>query len=111
MAVIAPLYGCHHICLLASFSVDELIIGNLDTFPSFIAVHGVETSDDGCYVRTGPVANLLQVSNESFSASRVGVTAVHETVYEGLVSHSIFLGNLDQFEQMVERTMYSSVGA
>ena len=111
VAVIATLHSCHHIRLLTTDAIDELVIRHLDALPAFVTVHGIETTDDRSDMRTVGIAYLLQVSDESLTATRVGIAAIHEAVYESLVRYTVLLSYLDKFEQMVEGRMYASIGA
>ena len=111
VAVVATLHGGYHVGLFAALAVDELVVSDLDTLPAFVAVHGIETSDDGSDMRTGLVAHFLEVGDEALTATRVGVTAVHEAVDEGAVGYAVFLGDLHEFEEVIEGGVYASVGA
>ena len=50
----------------------------------------------------------LQFLHKSLSAARVGIAAVHKTVYERLVDPVLFR-NIAQLEQMIERTVHAAV--
>ena len=111
MAVVAALHSSHHVGLLTTDAVDELVVSYLDAFPAFVTVHGVETADDRRYVCTGAVTHALQVFDETLAAARIRIAAVHEAVHEGAIGHAVLFGYLHQFEEMVERTVDTAVGA
>ena len=50
-----------------------------------------------------------QLLDEALAALRVGVTAVHEAVDEGSVLQAIFIGDVAELEQVVERRVYAAV--
>ncbi len=51
---------------------------------------------------------LLQLGDEAFAAVRIGVATVHEAVYEGIFN-TVYLGDIGQFEQVVERRVHAAV--
>ena len=111
VTVVATLYSRYHVGLFAAFAVDELVVSDFDTLPTFVTIHGIETTDDRRDMCAGLVANALEVRNEALTATRVGVTAVHETVYEGLIGYAVLFGDLNEFEEVLQRTVYTAIGA
>ena len=47
--------------------------------------------------------------NETYTRTRVGITAVHKAVNEGLALQSVLLGDIAQVEQVIKRTVYTTV--
>ena len=103
--VVAALHAFHHVADLSSLALHELVVGNFHAVPAFVTVHGVEASDDGSDVGTVLVAHFLEVGHEALAALRVGVASVHEAVDIGAFGHAVFLGNLNQLEEVVERAV------
>ena len=52
-----------------------------------------------------------QFFDETFTALRVCITTVHETVDECPSVQSVFPGNITQFEQMIERRVNTTIGS
>ena len=111
MTVVATLYSSHHIGLFAPLAINQLIVSHLDALPTFVTVHGVETTYDGSYMGAVRIAHALQVLYKTLTAARVGVTTVHEAMHEGLISYAVFLRDLHQLEQVIQRRVYTAVGA
>ena len=61
-------------------------------------------------MRTVGVAYALKLFDESLSALRVSVAAVHEAVYESLVFQSVGLADFNEFEKVVERRVHAAIG-
>ena len=106
--VIRFLHSLHHVGSLLAFSFDEQIVGFLDAFPTLVAVHCIETADDGCDGTARLLAVCRQLFDETLTALRICVAAIHEAVDEGLLD-AIFLRDVAEFEQMVERRMHTTV--
>ena len=111
MAVVASLYGCYHIRLFSTFTVHQLVICHFDALPAFVAVHRIESTDDGSDMCARTVTYTLKGCDKTLTATRVGVTPVHETVNIRLVGYAVLLGYLHQFEEMIQRTVYTAVRA
>ena len=109
VGVIARLHAFNHIAHLASLAIYELVVSHFQTFPSLVAVHGIEAADDAGDMSGGLVAVLLQLCDEAFAALRVGVASIHEAMYEG-VAHSVFLGDIDEFEEVLQRRVHATIG-
>lgn len=99
--VVGLLHSLDHIRSNLAFTVYQQIVGNLHTLPTFVTVHGIETSHDGSNLAGRLLAMGSQLLNEAFTALRVGITTVHKTVDEGILD-TVFLGNIAEFEQMVK---------
>ena len=56
------------------------------------------------------VALFGELGDESLAALGVGVAAVHEAVYEGALGHAVFAGDVNEFEEVVERRVNAAVG-
>ena len=99
--VVAFLHGLYHVGRLLSLTLYEQVVGFLYSVPALVAVHGIEASDDACYMCSVLIAAFLYILDKSLAALRVGVASVHEAVYEHLVK-TIFLAYLDELEEVVE---------
>ena len=106
--VVAALYASHHVGYLTALAFNQLVVSHLHTVPTLVAVHGIEAAHDAGNVCTVGIANALQTFDKALTALRVGVAAVHEAVNVSVFSHAIFLGNFDEFEQVVERRVYTT---
>ena len=107
--VIALLHGSHHVAALLTLTLDEQVVSLLDTLPALVTVHGIETTHnagDGSVILGTYLADLL---DEALTALGVRVTTIHETVYECLVLQTIVLTHLDEFEEMVQRRVNTTV--
>ena len=51
-----------------------------------------------------------QLLDEALAALGVGITAVHEAVDEGALADAIFLGNVAELEEVIQRRVYAAVG-
>ena len=51
---------------------------------------------------------LYEVGDESLAALRVGVTTVHEAVNISLVGDAVFACDVNEFEEVVERRVYTA---
>ena len=92
---------------LFALALNEQVVGFLDAVPALVAVHGVETADDGGDVGVVLLAAVEDVLDEALTALWIGIAAVHEAVHEGVLQ-SVFLGNLDELEQMVKRGVHAT---
>ena len=108
--VVALLHGFHHVGGILAFALHEEVVSHLHTFPTLVAVHGVESSDDAGDVCALTLAVCLEVGDESLTALGVGVAAVHEAVNEGTVFHTVFLGNVHKAEDVVEARVHAAGG-
>ena len=95
IVVIRFLHCSLHVGSLFTYAVYELVISNLYAIPTLVTVHGIITAYDRGYNARALLAMLLQVVDKAFSALRVGVTTIHETV-QVHVLQSIFLGYVAQ---------------
>ena len=109
VAVVAALYALHHVGACASLALDELVVGHLDAVPALVAVHGVEAADDAGHGGAALLAVCHQAFDEALTALGVRVAAVHEAVNEGAAADAIFVGDVDEFEQVVQRGVYAAV--
>ena len=99
---IALLYClCHIGCLLTS-AVHDKVVTLLNTLPTLVAVHSIETANDRSYGSIILSTHLGDLLYESLSTLRVGITTVHKTVNKRLVFQTIVLAHLYQFEEMVK---------
>ena len=100
--IVRFLHGLYHVGSNLTLTVNQQIVSFLHTFPTFVAVHCIETS----YDRSDTSGRLCTVSSqlfdEAFSALRVCITSVHETVDESSVLQTVFLSNVAKFEQMIK---------
>ena len=79
------------------------------TLPAFVTIHGIEPAADTGYLATRLLHVRLKLVDEPYTRTRVGITAVHETMYKRLTLQSVLLGYVAQVEQVVERTVYTTV--
>ena len=107
--IIRFLHGLNHVGSLFALAFNQQVVGFFHAFPTFVAVHCIETTDDGCDLSGRLCTVGRQLFDKSFTALRVCVATVHEAVDESIVD-SIFLGDIAKFEQVVERTVYATVG-
>ena len=99
--VVAFLHSLNHISRLLALAFNEQVVSLLDTLPTLVAVHSVETTYDACDVCAVVRAALLYLLDESLARLRVGITAVHEAMYI-YVLQTVLLTNLDELEEVVE---------
>ena len=100
--VVAFLHSLYHICRLLAFALYQEVVSFLHTIPTLITVHSIETTNDACDMCAIVVAALLYILDKALTALRVGITTVHEAMYEHLVCQTILLTNLDELEEMVK---------
>ena len=108
---IALFYGLHHISSLLTSTVDNQVITFLHALPTLITVHRIETTydrSDSCVVVGANLSNLL---DEALTTLGVCITTVHETVNERLVLQTIVLTYLNEFEQVFQRRVYTTIRA
>ena len=106
--VVRFLHGLYHVVGFFTDTVYQQVVSDFYPLPTFVAVHGIITSDDRCHFSCRLGAMGFQFCDESFTASRVGIASVHEAVDE-CVADAVFFGNIAQFEQVVERTVYAAI--
>ena len=73
-----------------AFTVYQQIVGNLHTFPTFVAVHGIETSHDGSNLAGRLLAMSSQLLNETFTTLRQIVQTYLEKDYTELYTNNIY---------------------
>ena len=101
MAVITGLYACYHVGHLAALAVHKQVISQLDAVPVLVTVHGIETTDNGCYYTcTHIVYMLLHISDEALASSWVSISTIHKAVYVA-VRDVILLGYVNELQQVV----------
>ena len=100
--VVAFLHSLHHIGGLFALSFNEKIVRFFHTIPAFVAIHGVETTDNAGDVGVILIAASLYPLDETLTATRVGVASIHETVNKHLIFETIFLTDFNKLEQMIE---------
>ena len=105
--VVRLLHGSHHIRCLLALAFHQKVVSLFHTLPTLVAVHGVETADDGSDDATRLFAFSLQLFDETLTAFRVGVAAVHETMHVSMFD-AVSLGNAAQREQMIQRGMHTT---
>ena len=105
--VIRFLHGSHHVRSLLAFTFHQKVVSLFHTFPTLVAVHGIETADDGSNDAARLLALGLQLLDEALSALRVGVTPVHEAMHVSMLD-AVSLGNAAQREQMVQRRVHAT---
>ncbi len=94
---------------MLAFAGDEQVVGNLHTFPALVAVHGVEATDDAGNLGVACLVALVdELPDEADAALGVGVATVHEAMHEGVL-HAVFLANLDELEEVVERAVHAAI--
>ena len=107
--VVTLLHSLDEVLCLLTLAADEQVVGNLHAFPTLVAVHCIEATDDaGNHSVACLVALVDELLDKADATLRVGVTTIHEAVHESLL-YAVFLTNLDEFEEVVERTVYAAV--
>ena len=86
---------------LFALTLHEQVVGLFHTFPALVAVHGIEPSHDRGDGSIIGLAHLSELTDEAYTALRVGIASVHETVYEGILQ-SVFLADFHEAEEMIE---------
>ena len=102
---IRSLHGLYGIGGFGADPFDNQVIGLFDTFPAFVAVHGVVAADDRSDFtrRFGHMG--FQFAEVSGTALGVGVSAVHKGVHVG-VRNAVVFRDVTEREQVFERTVY-----
>ena len=108
--VVRFLHGLHHIVSLLALAVHQQFVGFLDAAPALVAVHGIEASHDAGDASGTLCAVVGQLLDEALAALGVGITAVHEAVDKGAFADAIFLGDVAELEEVVQRRVYATVG-
>ena len=108
VGVVGLLHGGDHVRRRLADTVHELIVGHLHTLPALVAIHRIVTADD----RRDDARRLrrmaLQRLNETLAAVRVGIAAVHEAVYIGMLD-AVGLGDVAEFVEVVDRRVHAAV--
>ncbi len=106
--VIRLLHGFDRVGEWSAFPFDKQVVGLTDSFPAFVAVHGIITSHNGGNAsgRLGRVS--LQGFNEPFPAFGVGVASVHKAVDIGFLQ-IVFFGDVAEFVQVFDGAVHSPV--
>ena len=99
---IAFFHSLYHVGSLLSFTLYKQIVSLFHSIPTLVTVHSIEASYNTCNACTIIFTYLFNVSNETFATLRVGITSVHETVYEDILQ-AILLTYLDKLIHMVHR--------
>ena len=99
-----------HILECSAFTINQTVVCNLHTFPTFITIHCVKTSLNRGNL-TGRVSHVLfKFSNETNSATRVSVTTVHEAVHKSVPVKAILLGDVQKVEEVIKGRVNTAVG-
>ena len=99
--IIRLLHSLDHIRRFFSHTVHQQIISFFYTLPTFITVHSIVTSDDRSYL-TGRLCTMrFQLFDKTFTALRIRITTIHETVYIRILN-TVFFGYIAKFEKMVQ---------
>ena len=110
IGIVGCLHSLMHILEISTDTVHQTIVRNLHAFPTFVTVHGIETSLNCCDF-TGSFLHLcFEFINESDTRTRVGITTIHKAMYKRATVQTIFFCYLQQEEQMVKRTVHTAVG-
>ena len=100
--IVTFLHSLHHVGSLLALCTHEQIVGNLHSLPALIAVHGVETAyhtGDSCTEHLCAV--VCHLLDKVLAALGVGIAAVHEAVYIGVLN-AVSLADVEQCEQVVK---------
>ena len=108
VCVITVLHGLHHVGTRLAFAFNKKVVGHLDAVPTLVAVHGVKATDDVGDMGAVGLAMLGEVGDKTLTALRVSVAAVHEAMDERVSGHTISIGYLYEFVQVVERRVNAS---
>ena len=82
---------------------------NLHTVPALVAVHGEESAHHGGNLRAVGSHGVLQLLQETGTALRVGVAAVHDGVDVDIL-HAGFGSNLHQADEVVDVGVHTAIG-
>ena len=108
VSIVTTLYTFYHIGYLASLAFNQLVVSNLYAIPTLITIHCVEAANDACNVCPILIAYSLQLADKALTALGVSITTVHKAVNVSIVSYTVFLCNLDEFEKVIERRVYTT---
>ena len=107
--IIALLHGLHHVGSLLTLAFYDEVVCFLHTLPTLITVHGIETTDDAGDMGIILLAAGRNLLDESLTTFGVCVTTIHVAVYEQLVLQTVCLTNLNEFEEVVEAGVNTTV--
>ena len=108
--VVRFLHSLNHVSSILTLAFYQEVVSFLHTFPTLVTVHGIETAHDRSDGTCALSTMSSQLFDEALTALRVSITTVHEAVDEGTFAYTIFLGDIAKLEQVVERTVYTTVG-
>ena len=97
--IVRFLHSLNHIGSFLTLAVYQQVIGFLHTFPTFVTVHSIITSDDRSDLACRFLAVCRKFFDKSLATLRVSVTTVHEAVDECIVD-AVFFGDVAKFEKM-----------
>ena len=102
MTVVARLYARRHIGHLATLTVYEQVVSQLDAVPVLVAIHSVVAADGCCDSANSRLVDiLLQVSNKALTCPGIRITTVHKAM-QIAIPDAILLSDVDEFQQMAE---------
>ena len=106
--IVRLLHSLHHVSSFLTDTVYQQVVCLFHTFPTFITVHGIVTSDNRSYF-TGRLGTVcFQLFDKAFTAFRVCVTSVHKAMNESILN-IIFFSNITKFEQVIQRTVHTAI--
>ena len=97
--IVRFLHCLNHVSSFLSFAVYQEVISFFHTFPTFITVHSIITTDDRSNLAGRFLAMCRKFFDKSFTALRVSITTVHKAVDKCIVV-VIFFGDVAKFEKM-----------
>ncbi len=106
--VVRFLHGSLHIGGFFANARNQQIVSLFHAIPAFVAIHGVVAADNRSDFPASRGKMFLQLFDEAFARVRIGVATVHKAMHKRLFD-AVFVGNLGQFQQMLERTMHAAV--
>ena len=106
--VIRLLHSLDHIARRLANTINQLIVSDLHTLPTLIAVHSIVTTDDRCNATGRFCQVVLQLLDKALTAARIGITTVHKAVNKGVLD-TVLLRDVAQSEEVVERRVNATV--
>ena len=107
--IVRFLHSLYHVSSILTLTCYQEVVSFLHTFPTLVAVHGIETAYDRSDSTSALSAVSSQLFDEALTALRVSITTVHEAVDECTFAYTVFLSDIAKLEQVIERTVYTTV--
>ena len=99
--VVRFLHSLNHISSFLSSTVYQQVVSFFYTFPTFVTVHCIETTNNRSNLTSRLCTMSCQFFDKSFTTLRVCITTIHEAV-DKCIFQSVFFSNVAQFEQVIQ---------